>query len=96
MTQSETDLEDHVLQEILEKEHLDLEGFLMQGTMGGIDSLPQEDCNRIQQLFLWKNQENGLDKGKTIDKQEYRGVKTIKSTPGLASRNARKKRGRKK
>ena len=29
MTQSETDLEDHELQEILEKEHLDLEGFLL-------------------------------------------------------------------
>lgn len=48
MTQSETDLEDHELQEILDKEHLDLEGFLMQETTGGIDSLPQEDCNKIQ------------------------------------------------
>ena len=54
MTQSETDLEDHELQEILDKENLDLEGFLMQGNNGGIDSLPQEECNRIQQLFLWK------------------------------------------
>jgi len=41
----------------------------MQGTTGGIDSLPQEHCNRIQQLFLWKVEERGLDKGKTIDKQ---------------------------
>lgn len=48
MTQSEKDIEDHELQEILDKEHLDLEGFLRQGTMGGIDSLPQEVCNRIQ------------------------------------------------
>jgi len=68
----------------------------MQGTTGGIDSLPQEDCNRIQQLFLWKTQKNGLDKGKTIDKQEYTSVKTIKSTLGLATRNEGKKRGRKK
>ena len=81
MTQSETDLEDHELQEILDKEHLDLEGFLMQGTMGGIDSLPQEDCNKIQQLFLWKTQEKGLDKEKTIEKQEHRGVKVMKTTP---------------
>ena len=43
MTQSETDVEDHELQEILDKENLDLEVFLMQGTKGGIDSLPQED-----------------------------------------------------
>lgn len=55
MTQSETNIEDHELQEILENEHLDLEGFLLQGTTRGIDSLPEEDCNRIQQLFLCKN-----------------------------------------
>ena len=54
MTQSETDLENHEFQEILDKEHLYLEVFLRQGSTGGIDSLPQEDCNKIQQLFLWK------------------------------------------
>jgi len=96
MTQSEIDLEDHELQEILDKENLDLEGFLMQGTKGGIDSLPQEKCNRMQLLFLRKAQERGLDKGKNIHKQEHRGVKTMKSTPGLATRNPGKKRGRKK
>jgi len=47
-------------------------------------------------LFLWKTKEKGLEKGKTIDKQTYKGVKTIKSIPGLATRNAGKKRGRKK
>lgn len=41
MTQSEMEMEDQELQEILEREHLDLEGFLKQGTMGGLDSLPQ-------------------------------------------------------
>ena len=93
MSQSETNLEDHELQEILDKEHLDLEGFLMQGTTGGVDSLPQEDCNRIQQLFLWETQESELGIGKTIDKQENKGVKIVKPTPGLATRNAGKKRG---
>lgn len=39
-TQSEMELED--------KEHLDLEGFLIQGTTGGVDSVPQEELNRIQ------------------------------------------------
>lgn len=68
MTQSETNLEDHKLQEILKKGHLDLEGLLMQGITGGIDSLPQEDCNRIHQLFLWKTQEIELGIGKTSDK----------------------------
>lgn len=41
-------------------------------------------------------QEKGLDKGKSIHKQEHRGVKTTKSTLGLATRNPGKKRGRKK
>jgi len=37
MTQSKIDLEDQELQEILYQEHLDLEGFLLQGTTRGID-----------------------------------------------------------
>lgn len=48
MTQSEMEMEDHELQDILDREHLDLEGFLKQGTMGGVDSLPQEEFNREQ------------------------------------------------
>jgi len=43
-----------------------------------------------------KTQERGLDKGKNIHKKEHRGVKTTKSTPGLAIRNPGKKRGGKK
>lgn len=96
MTQNEMDLEDHELQEILEKENLDLEGFLIQGTTGEVDSLPQEELNRIQQLLLWKMQVKALERGKFIDKQDNKGTKTIKMTPGLATRNPGKKRGRKK
>lgn len=39
MTQSEMEQEDCELQGILNKEHLDLEGFLIQGTTRGVDSL---------------------------------------------------------
>lgn len=48
MTQSEMELEDQDLQDILDKEHLQLEGFLFQGTAGGVDSSPQEELDRIQ------------------------------------------------
>ena len=96
MNQSEKNTEEHELQEILDKENLDLEGFLMQGTKGGIESLPQEECNMIQQFFSWKPQERRLEKGKNIHKQEHKGVKTMKLNPGLATRNPGKKRGRKK
>lgn len=96
MTPSEMDLEDHELQEILYKENLDLEGFLFQGTTGGVDSVPQEEVNKIRQLFLWKTQSNALGKGKNLDKQENRGVKVLKEISGLVTRNPHKKRGRKK
>jgi len=89
------ELEDHKLQEILDKEHLDLEGFLKQGTMVGVDSLPQEYFNRVQQLFIWKTKVNGLERQNDVEKQGNEGVKTMKSTPGLAPRNPGKKRGRK-
>lgn len=96
MIQSEIDLEDHELQEILGKENLDLEGFLGQGSTGGIDSLLQEDCNKIQKLFLWKTQDTDLENGKISEKQERRGLKIMKAIPGLATRNAGKNKGRKK
>ena len=96
MTQSEMELVDHKLQEILDREHLDLEGFLNQGTMGGVDSLPQEEFNRVQQLFLWKTQDKGMEKKSNNERSGNEGVKTMKTTPGLASRHPGKKRGRKK
>lgn len=52
MTPSEVGTEDHELHDILEREHLDLEKFLEKGTTKGMDSLPQEEFNRMQQLFL--------------------------------------------
>jgi len=92
MTQSEMELEDQELQEILEKEHLDLEGFLFQGTTGGVDSSLQEELNRIQQWFLWETHAKGYEKGNNSKKHDNKGVKTIKTTPGLATRNPGKKR----
>ena len=52
MTPSEAGTEDHELQEIIERENLDLEKFLEQGITKGVDSLPKEEFDRVQQLFL--------------------------------------------
>lgn len=54
MNPSETGTEDHELQEILDKENLDLEQFLEQGKNRGVDSLPKEDCDQVQQVYLWR------------------------------------------
>jgi len=91
MTQSEMELEDNELQEILDRENLYLEGFLSKGTTGEVESLPQEECNRIKQLFLWKTQEKSLVEDNSIERPRNHGRKAVKSTPGLAPRNPGKK-----
>ena len=93
MTQSEMEMEDHKLQEILDKENLDLEGLLKLGER--VDSLPPEEFNRVRQLFIWKTHTKGLEKQRNNERQGSKGVKTMKTTPGLASKNPGKKRGRK-
>ena len=69
---------------------------MIQGTKEGIDSLPPEEFSRVQQLFIWKTQNKGLERQRNKEKQSSEGVKTVKSTPRLAPRNLGKKRGRKK
>ena len=54
MTQSKSGTEDQDLQEILERENLELEKFLEQGGNLGINSIPQEDVDKVQQIFLNK------------------------------------------
>ena len=48
MTQSESGTEDQDLQEILERENLELEKFLEQGGNLGINSIPQEDVDKVK------------------------------------------------
>ena len=96
MTQSEMEMEDHELQEILEKENLDLEGFLNQGTKEGLDFLPTEEFNRVQQLFLWKTQTKGVERIRHKYRQGNEGVKMMKNIAGLAPGIPGKKRSRKK
>jgi len=48
MTPSEAGTKDHELQEIIERENIDLEKFLEQGMTKGVDSLPKEEYDRVQ------------------------------------------------
>ena len=48
MTQSESGTTDQDLQEILERENLELEKFLEQGRNLGIKSIPQEYVDKFQ------------------------------------------------
>ena len=95
MNPSEAGMEDHELQEILHKENLDLEKFLEQGMTKGVDSLPKEEFDRVQQIFLWRSQSKSSRVKINHDSQENRGNNTMEETPGHSSKNPGRKRGRK-
>ena len=95
MTPSEVGTKDHELQEILERENLDLEKFLEKGTTKGVDSLPQEEFDRVKQLFLWRSQTKGIGFKRNHDSQENGGLKTMEVTQGHPFKNPSRKRGRK-
>lgn len=60
MTPIEARIEDHELKHILDRENIDLGLFLEQGKNKGVDSLPKEDYDRVQHLFLWRVQSKGI------------------------------------
>ena len=61
-----------------------------------MDSLPQEEFDRVQQLFLWRTRAKGSGGKRNLENQDNEGVKTMKTTAGLAPRNPSRKRGIKK
>ena len=95
MTPSKVRTEDHNLQEILDRENLDIYKFLDQGTTEWVDSLAQEEFDRVQQLFLWRSQANGSEIKRNHDSQENRGLKKMEATSGHGPKNPGRKRGRK-
>ena len=95
ITPSEIWIEDHELQDILERENLDLEKFLDQGTNKGIDSLPEEEIDKVQQLFLWRSQTKATGVKRSHDSQENRGIKSMEEASRHSTKNPGKKIGRK-
>jgi len=95
MTPSEAGIEDHELQEILDRENLDLEKFMEQGKNIGVDSLPKEDYDRVQQLFLWRSQVKGAGVKRNHESQEPSGVKMMENPRAQSPKNSCRKIGRK-
>lgn len=79
MTPSDTGMEDHELQEILDRENLDLEQFLEQGKNKGVDSLPKEDYDRVQKLYLRRVQSKGTGAKRKYESQEWSGLKVMEN-----------------
>ena len=80
MTPSEAGTKDHELQEILDRETLDLEKFLEQQKNIGVDSLPKEDYGRVQQLFLWRSQAKEAGVKRNHESKEPSGVKMMENS----------------
>jgi len=95
MTPSEAGMEDHELQEILDRENLDLQKFLDQGKNIGVDSLPKEDYNRVQQHFLCRSQSKGTGVKRNHESEEPSGVKMMENSQAQSPKNSVRKRGRK-
>lgn len=95
ITPSEAGTEDHELQEILVRENIDLEKFMEQGMTKGMDSLPKEAYDRVQQLFLWRSQLTGSGVKINHASQENIGVKMMEETHAQSPKNPGRKRGRK-
>jgi len=90
MTPSKGGTQDQDLREILDRENLELE----KGTNKGIKSLPQEEFDRVQQLFLRRYQTKATGFKRNYDSQDNKGVKQMESISGYSTKNPGKKRGR--
>ena len=66
-----------------------------QGMTKGMDSLPKEEYDGVQQLFLWRSQSKGTRVKKNHEIQEHRGVKIMEETQEQSPKNLGRKRGRK-
>lgn len=95
MTPSEVETEDDELQEILERENLNLEKFLEEGITKGVDSLPKEVFDRVQQLFLWRSQSKGSRVKINHEIQGHKGDKSMEYSDIQSPKNLGRKRGRK-
>jgi len=70
MTPSEVGTEDPYLCDIMEREGIDLQNILEQWKKQGMDTIPSDQLDRIQYLFLMREEE------------KYRGIKCMHGEKG--------------
>ena len=60
-----------------------------------MDSLPKEDYDRVQKLFLWRSQANEAGVKRNHESEEASGVKMMENSQAQSPKNSGRKRGRK-
>jgi hypothetical protein len=95
MTPSEVGTEDPDLRDIVEREGIDLPNILEQWKRQGVDNVPAEQLDRIQYLFLLREEEKSRGLKCTHGEIGHLGIKAGEGQPQLSPKQTRRKKGRK-
>jgi hypothetical protein len=95
MTPSEVGIEDPDLRDLVEREGIDLPHILEQWKKKGVDSVPIEQLDHIQYLFLLREEAKAKGQKCTHGEIEHLGVKVGEGQPQRSPKQTRRKKGRK-
>jgi hypothetical protein len=95
MTPSEVGTEDPDIRDIVEREGIDLPNILEQWKRQGVDNVPTEQLDRIQYLFLLREEEKYRGTKCTHGEIGHLGIKTKDGQPQHSPKQARRNKGRK-
>lgn len=95
MTLSEVGTEDPDLRDLVEREGIDLPHILEQWKKKGVDSVPIEQLDRIQYLFLLREEAKAKGQKRTHGEIGHLGVKVGEGQPQPSPKQTRRKKGRK-
>jgi hypothetical protein len=95
MNPSEVGTEDLDLRYLVEREGIDLPNILEQWKRQGVDNVPIEQLDRIQYLFLLREEAKSRGLKCTHGEIGHLGVKVGEGKPQLSPKQTRRKQGRK-
>jgi hypothetical protein len=95
MTPSEVGTEDPDLRDLVEREGIDLTNILEQWKKQGVENVPTEQLDRIQYLFLQREEAKARGQKHTYGETGHLGVKAGEGQPQLSPKQTRRKKGRK-
>jgi hypothetical protein len=95
MTPSEVGTENLDLRDIMEREGIDLLNILEQWKRQGVDNVPAEQLDRIQYLFLLREEEKFRGLKRTHEEIGHLGIKEGEGQPHLSPKQTRRNKGKK-
>ena len=95
ITPSKVGTKDPDLRDLMEKEGIDLPNILEQWKRKGVDNIPTEQLDRIQYLFLLREEAKARGLKCTHGEIGHLGVKADEVQPQLSPKQMQRKKGRK-